>query len=60
MKKTCFDTKLDYLIDNVSFAQVTRKAGDVFHRRIAKRKYALMFVESGEMVFTSWKNRQSI
>lgn len=54
-----FDGKLDYLIDNIGFVNVSRNAGFTFPYKTGKQKYSLIFVESGEMNYYFTKNKKN-
>ena len=55
-----FDGKLDYLIDNIGFVNVSRNAGFAVPYKTGKQKYSLIFVESGEMNYYFTKNKKMI
>lgn len=54
-----FDGKLDYLIDNIGFVNVSRNAGFTVPYKTGKQKYSLIFVESGEMNYYFTKNKKN-
>jgi len=55
-----FDGKLDYLIDNIGFVNVSRNAGFTVPYKTGKQKYSLIFVESGEMNYYFTKNKKNV
>jgi len=56
MQDIRFDGKLDYMIDNISFVNVLRKANFTFPVRTGKEQYTFIFVESGELNYFFTRN----
>lgn len=55
-----FDGKLDYLIDNIGFVNVSRDKDFTFPYKTGKERHSLIFVENGEINYYFTQNQKSI